>query len=46
MAKIDIAKTELGLAEKLGASRSTRHRLRGVTESLTNRKSEPANRKH
>lgn len=36
---------ELGLAEKLGAGRSTRYRLKGLIESLTNRKDDPANRK-
>lgn len=36
---------EMGLAEKLGAGRSTRYRLKGLGESLTNRKAEPANRK-
>lgn len=36
---------ELGVAERLGAGRSTRYRLRGPTESSTNRKVEPANRK-
>ena len=36
---------ELGLAEKLGAGRSTRYRLKGPAESSTNRQAGPANRK-
>lgn len=36
---------ELGLAEKMGAGRSTRYRLKGLVESLSNRKAKPANRK-
>ncbi|MGH7490725.1 MAG: hypothetical protein ACREMY_34690, partial [bacterium] len=35
----------LGLAEKLGAGRSTRYRLKGLGESSSNRKAELANRK-
>lgn len=36
---------EMGLAEKLGAGRSTRYRLKGLSESLSNRKADPTNRK-
>ena len=36
---------EMGLAEKVGAGRSIRYRLKGMSESLSNRKAEPANRK-
>ena len=36
---------KLGLAEKLGAGRSTRYRMKGLEESLSDRKEEPANRK-
>jgi predicted HTH transcriptional regulator len=36
---------EMGLAEKLGAGRSTRYRLKGLGESLSNRKAESDNRK-
>lgn len=36
---------ELGLAEKLGAGRSTRYRFKEPGESLSNRKAELANRK-
>ena len=36
---------QLGLAEKLGAGRSTRYRLGGSGESLNNRKTDSANRK-
>jgi predicted HTH transcriptional regulator len=36
---------ELGLAEKLGAGRSTRYRLSGLGESLSNRKVDSPNRK-
>ncbi len=35
----------MGLAEKLGAGRSTRYRLKEPGESLSNRQAEPANRK-
>jgi len=36
---------EMGLAEKLGSGRSTRYRLKGLSESLSNRKEESVNRK-
>lgn len=36
---------EMGLAEKLGAGRSTRYRLKGLGESLSNRKANLSNRK-
>jgi predicted HTH transcriptional regulator len=36
---------KMGLAEKLGAGRSTRYRFKGMEESLSNRKEGPANRK-
>jgi len=36
---------KMGLAEKIGAGRSTRYRFKGQGESLSNRKVEPANRK-
>ncbi|MBI3448201.1 MAG: DUF4062 domain-containing protein [Acidobacteria bacterium] len=36
---------ELGLAEKLGAGRSTRYRLKGTGESSTNRQADRPNRK-
>lgn len=36
---------ELGLAEKLGAGRSTRYRIKSPGESLSNRKANSANRK-
>ena len=36
---------ELGLAERLGAGRSTRYRLKEPGESSSIRKAEPANRK-
>jgi len=36
---------EMGLAEKLGAGRSTRYRFKGPGESLSNRKADRANRK-
>ncbi|MGI8782614.1 MAG: ATP-binding protein [Acidobacteriota bacterium] len=36
---------ELGLGEKLGSGRSTRYRLKGSGESLSNRKADPVNRK-
>lgn len=36
---------EMGLAEKLGAGRSTRYRLKEAGESLSNRQAAPANRK-
>jgi ATP-dependent DNA helicase RecG len=36
---------ELGLAERIGAGRSTRYRFKAVAESLTNRKVDLANRK-
>ena len=36
---------EMGLAERLGSGRSTRYRLKGLGESLSNRKAESANRK-
>lgn len=37
---------KLGLAEKVGAGRSTRYRFKGIGESLNNRKADRANRKH
>ena len=36
---------KMGLAEKIGAGRSTRYRFKGRGESLSNRKLDPANRK-
>lgn len=36
---------KMGLAEKLGSGRSTRYRLKGLGESLSNRKAESINRK-
>jgi len=36
---------KMGLAEKLGSGRSTRYRLKGLSESLSNRKEESVNRK-